>query len=737
MAGASASLTGGLWRVLRIVGWVLLVALALFLVGWVLELVRFAAAALPAVDAVGDMSVWQILAHGALWSAELVVVGAVLGAVAWVAARRSWKAHAGAWREVATAGAVAGTGEAGGPDWPLQVVVGVNILIGAGLIAIGIGQAARTLFITHAYQTGAGWLAVVLGVLAFVVAWFVLSKVDPRVKPQVHLIVWVTVGLAALFASAPVGVLLLTGAVVATVGRRIAKWTPPETLGAFARSKVVWLVLGICGLLGVAYSAMGPVGLPRVVVKTAAGDVLGGYVGRGSDGVSVATCTALADATSTDTRLVLVPTRTIESVGVGGGTAYLDTGARPSLGRLALDALGLGAHPPTWFSASLRAPQPTCAGTGPVASAPGVAAPQLGPGVVAGPAPSGGRALLGEAPIRAGSAGPDLTKAIAELALRYQPTLLVTAADRNWPVSLNAYLAELGRSGQKVCLDPPPDPKHPRCPVTTAELTSSGHAGDYLSLPDSLDQHGTPDDQFRTFLTGIGQTLPPRREWLSDPSSLNPWRTAQVYFYYRAAVGARKWPPAVHPPGTWAALEYWFLYPYNYYPTVIDSDLMDQAPLAGDLANTDLHQSDWEHVDVLLDPVTLQPKWLYLARHATEGQFIPWDSPLMRFDDGHPLVQAAFGGHPSYLPGCGPGPRALLANATGDWLSCGSGRFAFRGSTTPLVNLAAQGWVCWPGFFGQYAKNVQRADPTGQLYAKPPVAPMRQAENAGVCPQAS
>ena len=92
MAGGTASRTGGLWRVLRIVGWVLVIAVALFVVGWILELVRFAAAQLPAVDAVGDMSVWQILSHGALWSAEAIVVGAVLGAVAWVAARRSWKA---------------------------------------------------------------------------------------------------------------------------------------------------------------------------------------------------------------------------------------------------------------------------------------------------------------------------------------------------------------------------------------------------------------------------------------------------------------------------------------------------------------------------------------------------------------------------------------------------------------------------------------------------------------------
>ena len=432
------------------------------------------------------------------------------------------------------------------------MVVGFNILIGAGLIAIGVGQAVQKAFVTHAYQTGASWVAVLVGILVFAGAWFVLTKVDPRVKPRVHLTVWVLVGLAALFASAPVGVLLLTGAVVATVGRRIAAWAPPETVGALARSKVVWLVLGICGLLGVAYSAMGPVGLPRVIVKTAGGDVLGGYVGRGSDGVSVATCTALADATSTDTRLALVPTRVIEAVATGGGTAYFDTGARPSLGSLALHALGIGANPPTLFSATLRATQPTCAGTGPAARAPGVADPGLGPGVIAGPAPTGGRALFGEAPIRAGAPGPDLSATVADLALRYQPTLLVTAADRNWPVSLAAYLAELGRGGQPVCLDPAPDPRHPRCPVATDELTASGRATDYINLPDGLGGHPGPDDQFRAFLTGIGQTLAPRREWLSDPSSLNPWRTAQVYFYYRASVGEHNWAPAVHPPGTWA-----------------------------------------------------------------------------------------------------------------------------------------------------------------------------------------
>ena len=37
----------------------------------------------------------------------------------------------------------------------------------------------------------------------------------------------------------------------------------------------------------------------------------------------------------------------------------------------------------------------------------------------------------------------------------------------------------------------------------------------------------------------------------------------------------------------------------------------------------------------------MQPRWLYLARHDFEGAFIPWNSPMMRFDDGHPVIQAA------------------------------------------------------------------------------------------------
>lgn len=61
-------------------------------------------------------------------------------------------------------------------------------------------------------------------------------------------------------------------------------------------------------------------------------------------------------------------------------------------------------------------------------------------------------------------------------------------------------------------------------------------------------------------------------------------------------------------PSGLIGLEYWFYYPFNYYPLVVNSDLMNGAPIAGDELNVDLHQGDWEHVDVLLNPKTFQTK---------------------------------------------------------------------------------------------------------------------------------
>jgi hypothetical protein len=74
---------------------------------------------------------------------------------------------------------------------------------------------------------------------------------------------------------------------------------------------------------------------------------------------------------------------------------------------------------------------------------------------------------------------------------------------------------------------------------------------------------------------------------------------------------------------------------------------------------------------------------------------------------------------------------------------CGTGRYAFRASTTPLVDLASTSWACWPGHFGQ-ATVTQRRNATlpdhdprrwssKVIQVAGPQSPLHQAENVSVC----
>jgi hypothetical protein len=183
-------------------------------------------------------------------------------------------------------------------------------------------------------------------------------------------------------------------------------------------------------------------------------------------------------------------------------------------------------------------------------------------------------------------------------------------------------------------------------------------------------------------------------------------------------------------------LEYWFYYPYNYFPTLFDRALMNGAPVAGDLVNSDLHQGDWEHIDVLVDPATDAPEWLYLARHSNEGLFVPWRQLGTALAGTHAIIQAAYGGHPSYLA-CGEHHRKTPVPLS-DWVVCGYPRFAFRATTTPLVDLRAMTWACWKGHFGyagrgtistNHSSALDQADTKYYDVAGPP-SPLRQAENS-------
>jgi hypothetical protein len=132
------------------------------------------------------------------------------------------------------------------------------------------------------------------------------------------------------------------------------------------------------------------------------------------------------------------------------------------------------------------------------------------------------------------------------------------------------------------------------------------------------------------------------------------------------------------------------------------------------------------------------PKYVWMARHASEGVLIPWDQ-VEQDPPGHPVVYPAFGGHPSY-PSCGAHGRATLAAAVYDYVVCGPALYTFSGATTRLVDLAHVGWSCWPGYFGTTVGTTGSSDaddPTGQILVAGPRSPLQQAENQHVCTKTS
>jgi hypothetical protein len=272
---------------------------------------------------------------------------------------------------------------------------------------------------------------------------------------------------------------------------------------------------------------------------------------------------------------------------------------------------------------------------------------------------------------------------------------------------------------------------------------------DYLQFPYRMTHDPNGVGQFKAFENGQGVDPGTHHAWLADPGLLRPWYTAQVYFYLGPTVSLGNFPtPATSlPPATpgerFIPLEYWFYYPYNYYPAAVRSPLFEESPLAGSLLDVDLHQGDWEHVDILLNPKTDVPEWLYMARHSDEGQWLEWSTSKLARDGEHPIIQAAYGGHPSYQPGCARRRRARTGGSLSDWLVCATGRFAFRATTTPLVDMALTRWACWRGHFGEAASGVEVKDAAKPESARDlirnfplvagPAAPLRQAENQGVC----
>lgn len=772
---------------LELVAAVVGLVVGLYLLGMIVTWVRLAAARLPGDIATTALSPGQLFGAGLRSAALTVVVFVVLCALAYLTSTFRWEVNGPDWHEVVVkrgVGNVAANRRAlarhaerdrawkrqrrgfaryaslgwarpavshPAPlgDAAVRIIAGFNILVLAGLASLGLARAVQAIL-------PEAWLAT-LGSSVFLGAWLILfvlvHQLLTRVNllrwgPKLHGLPWVIVIVGALLASAPIGVLILTGVAISTFGRVIARQVKlPRSPHAVLHSPLPWLLLAIVALLSIAYNAMPPVTFPGAVVRTSSGSFSGGYLNRNGHGGYFVTCISLADATSTNEHVRFVSAADIRSVSVGGPSFSVDSGERPSLISLGLRALSVNGtvNPP--FSADLRPQRGTCGGANPQRLTAAAEDPNLGAGVlVHSPSNAVVQAHDGEPPIQLQR--PKAPAPIVAVARKYQPTLLVTVADRFWPVSVGALLADRGPRGGTTCLI-----RRNVKPVCGSALRPQsfpvpGAPSDYLQFPVRLTNDFDGIGQFRAFQLGQYIDTGPLHSWLADPGRLDPWYTAQIYFYLGPTVTFKSFPaPRSTPDPTGAdkfvPLEYWFYYPYNYFPLLANSELLNAAPIAGDKLNVDLHQGDWEHIDVLLSADDLTPKWLYMARHSNEGQFIQWGSPSLALDGGHPVVQAAFGGHPTYEPGCGAKVRHQPGYVLVDWLACESGRFAFRAATTPLVDMAGLPWECWRGHFGAAGtrdeiKNFGQAEKygesildkaRGQVYVAGPLAPATQGEN--------
>jgi hypothetical protein len=725
-----------------------------YVIGWLLTWVRLAAARLPVDAALPAIDGKVIFTAGARAVLVMMIVFAVMCAFAYAVHLGRWEKHADAWREIVATDRIsarkrylsAGSTPAHAAPRRLtpqeglvRVVAGFNVWVLSAALGLVAGRFAKTLI--DQWQPGEWWALLATWALFTILAALVLREVNPlRGGRFAHGLLWLGVIVVAMLCSAPVGLLVLTWMGIGTVGRSFGNRSLPGSTFDFLRSPLPWLLLTIYALVALSYSAMPPVGFSQAQVQTASGTQLGGYLARTGAGAYLVSCTPLADADSIDDRVQLVPSAAIRTLAVSGTTEFtLDTGERPSLPSLVLRALGIDARVSAWIRPELKERRAPCAGVRPPSPNTGFQARQLGAGVFAGLAPPGGVALDGEAPIE------QTTPRLAALAKRFQPTVLVSVTDPFWPVSVGALLEDVGSDGQLTCLHRAGargcSLEHP----TLSDLREQGSsADDFLQFPATPALSQDPTGQLDALLRGQrgrNMPIPSLHERLADPGMLDPWASAQVYFFYAGAADPARWPARnrLIEKGL-VGLQYWFFYPYNYYPTITGS-LMEQAPLEADVANTDLHQGDWEHVTVLIDPKTGQPKWLYMAHHSNEGEYFPWSSPRLTFDEGHPVVQAAYGGHPTYPASCGARPRYAngLKGKVSDWLVCGAGRFAFRARTTPLVDVASTLWACWKGHFGvATASEVQAGKRNEDSFALAvekyydvagPRSPLWQAEN--------
>jgi microsomal dipeptidase-like Zn-dependent dipeptidase len=299
----------------------------LYLAGWLFDSVRLSSARLPAYIAsdafgaqrlIGDGLRVTLLAAGAL--ALVSVVAYFASALHWVQNGPLWHNLIG--RHVAQPGerATAPLGE-----------VAVRILAGFSSVTLAAIIALIPARLVDEWISSEWWVVLTGWVVGFLLVYLLVTHLAPKIwGRRIGAFLWLLIGLVSLFASAPVGVLVLANVFVATFGRLLARLQRPSSIGELVRSPLPWGVLAVVMIVALAYQAMPPESFPTAALSTRSGAQTGAYIARTGAGVYIGSCTtSVSDATSTDEHVTFVPAGDITSLDVRSThTASTPAGAR-------------------------------------------------------------------------------------------------------------------------------------------------------------------------------------------------------------------------------------------------------------------------------------------------------------------------------------------------------------------------------------------------------------------------
>lgn len=278
----------------------------------------------------------------------------------------------------------------------------------------------------------------------------------------------------------------------------------------------------------------------------------------------------------------------------------------------------------------------------------------------------------------AGHVPPPVTPPVADpgqattLAGRYEPELILERQDGFWPISAEA-IDSLPPKGERPCLALR---KGGECRRIFLERLPWA-TGPWSAFIDYPADNSDPEGQRRSF----GEAL----------HGEGPATSAQLYFYVTGRSPRRP-----------VTLQYWFYYPFNYLPV---------RSHGVDLADIDLHEGDFEGLFVLVSARTHKPIYVWMPRHADEGERFVWKEGILRHDGTHPIGFVARGSHATY-ESCGrkfrtheadtglPVLHRQVVDVPDDYVSCAEGDRYGLPANVPLVDLARTWWACWRGHLG-------------------------------------